>query len=124
MDGIRPGLFQGFEDSFEAEVAFDRICRTYVVGFVRMPEVRQIFVRLRINGNRLDTELAACLHYPDNDLTTVCYQEFLNHRNLFPSLLRNIPHKRRRMRQPDKEVLRRAAGGVIPAPDLHAPRSP
>src|SRR5271157_5211823 len=104
MDGVRPGLFQGFEDCFEAEVAFDRICRTYVVGLVRMPEIGQILVRLRINGNRLDTELPACLHYPDNDLTAVCYQEFLNHRHLFPSLLWNVSHKRRLMRQPDKEV--------------------
>ena len=71
MNRIRPRLARGVDDGRDLQVAFARLGRPDAHGPVRGHDVRRVGVGVGIDGDGLDTQLAAGADDADRDLAAV-----------------------------------------------------
>src|SRR5437867_3788477 len=75
VDRVGPGLQTHRDQLVDAEVALGGRCRPDRVGVVGLADVEGAAVGLRIDGDRLDAELAAGAHDAHGDLAAVRHQD-------------------------------------------------
>jgi len=61
----------GVDDRLAVEVRVGRARRPHVVRFVRVSDVAAVFVRVAVDGDRVDAQLLAGTHHPHRDLAPV-----------------------------------------------------
>ena len=79
MDCLRPALLAGGDDLFDHQVAFGRLRRTDCDGAICQFDVERVPVGLRIDGDRLDPQLAGGLDNPAGDFAAIGNQDTLEH---------------------------------------------
>jgi len=79
MNRIRPRDLRGADDCRNVQVAVGAARRPDTDVLVGKPHVQGVLVGFRVDGDRLDAELAAGVDDPQRDLTPVGDQYFLEH---------------------------------------------
>ena len=85
VDRIGAGNFRGADDGRHVQVAVGAARRADAHVLIGKPHVQGILVGLRVDGDRLDTELAAGDDDPHRNLAAVGNQNFLKHRSVLLS---------------------------------------
>src|SRR5213592_1323199 len=77
VDGLGAGFLRGRDQLVDAEVALGSSGRPDRIGVVGLAHVEGAAVRLRVDGDRFDTELATGAHDAHGDLAAVRHQDTL-----------------------------------------------
>jgi hypothetical protein len=85
MNGVHVGDFRGADYVGDVQITFAAARRPDAHGFIGKAHVQRIPVGLRIDGDRLDSQLLARADDPQGDLAAVGYQNFVEHRESPPT---------------------------------------
>ena len=79
MDRVGAGDLGGADDRRHAQVAVGAARRPDADVLVGEADVQRVFVRLGIDGDRLDAEFLAGIDHPQGDFSAIGDQNFFEH---------------------------------------------
>ena len=81
MDRLRAALFGRRDDAINAQITLGRRCRPQQISLISQTHVQPVSVRVRIDRDRRDVQLATRADDPHRDLAAVGDQDFAKHKS-------------------------------------------